>query len=696
MARASGSRRAPKCPLEDVVARFCEAREVPIHTLASTLRGDGYAYGVELRTWVHLFETYELEVVDPSGAEFRVPLPGASLTQLVEAEGSFMVAELVAFFCASALVVQQDEMSFLVSWHDSARGACRVRSFHPDDWGLWPTDDSLSALVYRLLQSDPAPYRTRRFEGDRDTQMQAKLSAWGVLEERYTLAPHLDPAHLFVRTEWLIRLFLNLGRDWARTLQTAAPFVQYEEEKDLLDSEAPQLAAYWLWSHFMFGHDHALDELLALTKAAVNPVVQESRQLVTALRRGEAVRLGATNQSDFFSHRRLFLREAPALVAEVASPLSVYASSRPGEAPEEQVAWAELLEAARDDPKVEEAIMLLEHLKHGGIHHPRPAPVRGGMPWQEALDRLYHLVDVRFRPVILGRLGRAVQVLDSHQDASWGLIVAWSALARDFDEYYERLQALGMQNYGARRWAEFYQGCGRFQDRRATQCLQEGARLWIREVNDWIRSVPVDPLKVLLKRDTLETHEVIQEILEAADFGGANRDIAVAAAAAAGELGSKRARLGLELAVKRRLGRIEDGGRASVIRAYTTVEGAAGLPILRSLFDKAWAEAGRLEGRDAEARTRDAMCFLAGLLRLEPADPVFLTRARESFARAQIGLTAARGRPSWIGAISALFSSIRDAQIRPLLEEVSPFLALDSPEFVALREEALRVYQELR
>ncbi|MBK8013154.1 MAG: hypothetical protein IPK13_17580 [Deltaproteobacteria bacterium] len=561
--------------LEDVLCRIAERREAGVPFL-TRIRGALGALGPELEAWCRLFERYEMEVCDPSGVELRLPNVELTLRETLETAAVSSLADLVGFYAACSVVVQADEMSYLASWAGSASGASRVYTFHPNDWGLWFTDGALSARLYRLLQEDREVYRNVRFDAETEAAIDAALSAFELRDRASTWSAHLDPPALFERSRWLIHALVNVGGDFCREVASAAPWSSYAGERALIP-RMPHLAAYWLWSHFFFEETEALQETLELTQTTKNPLVQETRTLVRELGSKKRTKLGHRTSEMILERRTMFAEEVPEhLLSEASrSRRRSRGASSIGEGSTEQRALSALREAGRGEPLVAEALVILEHLSTGGARRPDPVPIRGGMAVDAAMDRLAELVDARFAPVIWARLQRAARVPDTHRHAGWGLLLAQAAIVGDFERFEQSVTALGTQHLGVRRLTELFRAYGRFQEPAATEALARGAQVWLNQLDDWIRTVPDEPVRQLLERDTLRSHELMTALLERAPFTAPNWEMCVRAACAAGTLRSKRAIAGLRRAVQLKLGRVEDGTRARIVVALAQVEGPA-------------------------------------------------------------------------------------------------------------------------
>ena len=489
------------------------------------------------------------------------------------------------------------------------------------------------------------------------------------------LPPHLDPAVLFPRANWIVHALLGVGRSWSVDLAGAAHLAQFDHERRLLGAW-PHLATYWMWSHYLLGNEADLETVLHATEGMVSPVVVESRAVIGELLDGHRVKLGDRDRHGFEALQTELQDLAPreALTRQTQRKVD---QRRDTEAKMQQAhrkAWTALEAVGEAEPLIKEALVLLEHLGQGGAMPPPEAPVHGGLAVDAAMDRMAEIMDPRFRPLILARLEASMKQADTHRDAGWGLILAWSALAEDLDEFEDVLDHFGRSALGTRRQRELYRAYGRFDDPRATRLLANGAMAWLREVDDWIRMAPSEPLLQLLKRDTLETHEIIAKLLETATFSPANWDECVAAAVAAGELGSRRAVPGLRRAVTAQLGRVDDGGRAKVVRALVQADPDA-LPFLRERFEDRRRACKAASGEDQFERQRDLACLMIGLLPLAPDDAQVRQTARTLLERLRKSITPRRTpRIDMLAAASAVIEGIRDGQVTWLKTVVAPFM----------------------
>ncbi|MEM7679334.1 MAG: hypothetical protein AAF449_25455, partial [Myxococcota bacterium] len=214
--------------LPAIAARFCVPRSPSIRLRRAARTTQGHAFGADMDRWLGLFEAFEMEAADPGESELMPPAWAAGLRGLVEPSGPARTAMALGFFSAASVVVQQDGMSYLASWASTNRHASKVFYFHPHDWGLWPTDGSLTARLFRLVQEeDRSTFEDIRYDGEEAERLQQALTLFERTTREDLLPPHLDPALLFPRSNWVVHALLGVGRAWSVDLTGAAPLSQY-------------------------------------------------------------------------------------------------------------------------------------------------------------------------------------------------------------------------------------------------------------------------------------------------------------------------------------------------------------------------------------------------------------------------------------------------------------------------------------
>ncbi len=646
--------------LQEIVERIATPRVAPVPQALP----EALAPSPELEAWTDLYARHEIEVVDPGEVELRAPTAFDSWDRLLDDGCASWIADTVGVFTGATTIAQQDAMCFVASWAGTKDGASRVFYFHPHDWGLWPTDASIAGRLFRIVQEEDRPDMSWiRYEGEAEARLFSALKLYEASAERTALPSVHDPARWHRRSEWLITALTGYGRSLAASMERAAPLASFLDETEHL-GRVPHVALYWLWSHFFADNRHELEVTLSLTEPCQAELVAATRAWMTDWIGGRARRLAGWEPSQLAGLVERVSALAPVQLFGPDRRRTVIASrSAAIDAREADVRLrAPLEEAVRTEPDVQRVLGLLDHLSRGGAVPPGPGP-RGEDPVR-AMETVADLIDDRFEPWVLRRLERAALYNDGHQEASWGLVLAWSALAKSFDRFERELARIGTDRFGPRRKAELYRAYGRFTDSRATERLHRAARRWLAEVDDWIRMEPVEAVEQLLARDALETHEFIANLLESASFSFANVSVCVEAARAAGRLRSKRAVPGLRRAVRERLGRIGDGGRADVCSALYTVEGREAFSGFEGPVEQArrcWE--GAADEDDGWSHQQDLGCLMAGALPSAPEHRpwVELTEAliREVGVRL---LPTRRPGPETVAVARALVQAVRRAE----------------------------------
>lgn len=677
--------------LDELTRRIAPLREAPVELLAAAERSHGITFAEELREWVRLFERYELETVEPALSELRAPDAAMSLKTVASVDDSSSLAALIGLFTGTSIVAQQDELSYLAAWVPDRGGRSRVYHFHPDDWGLWPTDPCLLVRLYRLLQLDRGEISKKLPTGPEAEAEAAEIAALraagagagaassgdgggGGIEER------LDPERLFPRVRWLAHLFLAKGGDWAQELAKAASIQDFERERPLIPLW-PQLALYWLWSHAMFGNSEELAETLALTRDTASGLVAETRDLVIRLEEGRDVRVGLRTGSMFEAFREQLQDEAPAAILGASAKARRDARERAAFATidEESRLSVGLEQIAEREAGVRKALELLGWLEQGGALIPAVLHAKTGLTVEGAIDRFVSLADHRFRPMVLSKLRQAARFGDTSPHATHGLLLAFQKLATSFEEFESVIGAAGTGNYGPRRQSELFRAYGRFADDRATERLAEYSAVYLADVESWEPKVPREAFLQLMSRDSPQTEELAARLLEKASFSGANAALAIAAAEALGRMRSTRGIAGLERALQRELGRVDDGSRTRIASALVACAGKRSRPFLEGLvrakLDRWEAEEDR-QGSYAYHH-KDVACWLAALLPLAPRDEALIDKAREMLDAFRLELYGEkRPRRDVIYAVAAVLRGAGNGRVAALAEAVQPYATM--------------------
>lgn len=651
--------------LEKVAQRLVPLRERPVELLGAAERVVGLDLSPELRAWIGLFERYELETAEPGFTELRTPDATLSLRTTVRAEDTSSIAALIGMFSGASLIAQEDELSYLASWSGTGSGVSKVFHFHPDDWGLWPTDPSITVRFFRWA---PVPEQAEYFNALREAQRHEQLDI------------RLDPERYFPRMAWLVHFFLGLGGEFATELSRAGTIRDYLGERDLISTRS-HLALYWLWSHHALGNEEELREVFKLTENSTSTLVHESRDLVRGLEEHKDVRLGM-RQGTIWATLREQLREAghaELFSARARRRIEDRDRAALSGLDEEERAFAVLREAATREGRVKEALELFSFFEEGGALKESVLQLRHGLNLEAAIEKFAGLIDARFRLPILLRLRRASKYPDGSPQATHGLLIAFAKLAKNYDELEQVIDAVGISHFGPRRMTELCRAYAKFDDPRATRRLALLADAVVKEIESWEPKAPREAALALFERDAPETHEVIAALLETASFSGANAALCLRAVEAAERLRSKRAVPGLVRAIDKELGRIDDGGRESVVRALVACAGAEAAPVLESAVQLRAARWNEDKDRDAAYIFfhKDIAVWLGGWLQVAPEDPRAIAKTREVLERFARELSGGlKARRDLLNAIMALFRGIARGQAYALVDALEPWKTL--------------------
>lgn len=651
--------------MEALAAKLAPLREAKVELLAPAERAHGIELGAELRAYIRAFERYELETAEATSAELRSPDATVSLRAVAEIEDLASLASLLGIFAGAAVIAEQDEVCYLASWAATESGASKIYHFHPDDWGLWPTDPSIRVRLFRWAEKIFSPEEIYAFNTLRTEQLHEVLD------------PRLDPERYFPRLAWLVHFFVGLGGDFAAELAHAGTIRDYLAERDLI-SLRPNIALYWLWSHHALGNEEELKEVFRLTENMAATLVQESRTLVQALEDGREVSLGM-REGTAWAQLREQVREAghaELFSARAKKRLEDRDRSALSTLGEEERAFALLREAASREGRVKEALELYAFFEEGGALKENIVQVRYGLDLDQAIDKFAALIDARFKTPLMFALRRSAKYPDGSPHATHGLLIALSKVVKSFDELEQVVEAVGTTNFGPRRLRELCRAYAKFEEPKATKKLASIARQYLLEVESWEPKAPKEAVLALLARDSRETEDVLAELLEKASYSGANASLCLAAAEAAERMQSKRAVPGLVRAIEKDLGRIDDGGRERVARALVACARSEAAPI----FERAIAL--RVERWEADAEKdasyvffhKEVAVLLGSWLETAPDEARAIAKTREVLARFYAELTSGKkARRDLLSAILALFRGIARSGAYGLQDAVAAY-----------------------
>ena len=628
---------------------------VPIPRAAST-RLETVA-SRELRSWVTLFESYELEAADPAETELRAPGDLPSLGELLlGATGPSTVADLFSVLTASTVIAQQDDLAYLASLAGTASGVSKVYVFHPEDWGLYPSDASISLRLfnfYEAAQRTLHPFRklrTRPLELNtpEDTLDHQAGRIFEQLIRDEPLPWQFDPRTLAHRSDWLVRAWIGLPTRPA--LDRAVGTDDFERELPLIPHH-PHLALYWLFTHAFLGNNERFKRCLEATRGSKDPWVQEARKVLNAWVKGRGARLGPLRRSDFEVIRESARESVHKDILE-SPPRSRNPTPRSN--------------LDLTPPQTRAFIELFDQLGEPAIKDTTTPPQR----WLELEALLAERARPEFCELLDAALSEASQVADHHVRSGRGRILARAAISPDLEEFETAIsRAGGTGQFGPRRRDEMWRGIARFSGTTASRRLVEGAKLFAREAPDWIRTASKVPWTTLLSIDTLETHNLVVNFLQTVPHVSAAAPLIIEVTQAARKHHIHRAVAGLRRAASGNMGRVDNGGRAEILWAIVELdsEASAFLRALLNILTHEWENASNEE--TADARSIDIGCVVGPLMAADPNNLEARATAAALLARFAVSLGPAR-QPNlaMLHSLHAVVLGIREGEIRPLLK----------------------------
>ena len=508
---------------------------------ASTIAFFGPHVSPELAVWA-----------DALGSEVNVedgrlrPLDAPSVTNVIETVDGNHVARFRGLFAGLSFILLSDESGVLASWAPRPSGTSQTYDVHQDEWTLQKRKPSIGGALTPLLT----------------TLLPAFVKAYGAADKataKDKLDPALDPTVLWKATDWLVDVFLGISiSSLDEALSSALPLKVWVEHKARL-ATWPQLANYWLVAHWAFGNDEALRETLELTANITHPATVELREWTSHGSAPEAV----------LRQRETLVAMAPAkaLSPEAKRRRQVLETELKTEGADVLAARA----ALKDDPAATKALQLFAELQGLSSKDPYERTVYERV--HVAIEEFAAAVDPRWLPILSHHQRLAARFIDSHALAIPGLVLALAKLSPDYETFLARVDEVGTSAFGLARQEEHAIAVGRFiADRSALAWLVKEANEWATRIDEW--DVPVSPAyeHVLLEHALPETFDLIARVLSARKFHGGNWRICVTSAIAAGRLKAVPCLGAVRGALKRGLGREDNGERAAVEKAVRAIE----------------------------------------------------------------------------------------------------------------------------
>lgn len=617
----------------------------------------------ELQNWIGLFECWELEAADPAETELRAPGDLPSLGHLLSgATGPSTLADLFSLLTASTVIAQRDELAYLASLAGTREGVSKVYSFHPEDWGIHLSDASISLYLHRVNEGEkrtPRPFSQSQVyvdhPGDREL-----ANVYNKLVKSMRLPGLLDPIRLASRCDWIVRAWMGLPISPASLKKSHLK--NFEIEKPEL-ATYPHLGLYWLFAHAFLNHSKRLEETLMATRNCTDPWVQEAQQVIRTWSLGHECRLGPLKLADFESVRDEILSAAPATIKEGSQlttatvPFSISVDDIPVESPTD-IQFLDLFE------KLANARPLQKELSADALI--------------ELEQELASKAHPKYIPLLDSALEGASRVPDHHPRAGCGRILARATISSGIKDFENALQrAGGTKNFGPRRRDEWWRAIALFFDESSNKQLFKGASDYTREASEWIRTAPKTPWTLLLKRDTLQTHDLVSQFLQTAPLNVAAVPLILEAAHAAQTHHISRAIPGLRRAIAYSVVPLEANGRKNILWTLAELDPQASrfLAKLMSSVRSDW-ETAKDEDK-ARARALDLSVIVGALLVVDSEHKEAQAIAASLIARFAVELSPKR-RPTHdvLYALLALSAGIQEGEAYSLVEPLRTLLEL--------------------
>ncbi len=652
--------------LPDLAGRWASTREgrVPIPPAATNRLST--ATSAELKSWIKLFEGFELEAADPADTELRAPGDLPSLGELLRgATGPSTPADLLSLLTASTVIAQQDDLAYLASLAGTTDGVSKVYSFHPEDWGLHARDASISLCLYRLYQTERRIHRPFIAHSrpalpllDHDADERTMAQVFESKVETCLLPPALDPARLAQRSNWLVRAWMGLPLRCELPEETHIS--TYETEKKVLSSH-PHLTLFWLFTHALLDNPQRFAEILSLSRSSKDPWIQEARRALHAWMQGERARLGPLRYGDFERIRDEVVQLAPKASRE----------SRTTEIHADPTSVSTL--QGQDHPNYPRFMRLFEQL----------ADIRGlrgeSESERKALEtQLANLVEPAWRLLIDRALAEGSQVPDHHPSAGCGRILARAALASSLEEFDNAIhRAGGITSFGPRRRDELWRAIASFTNDTATQRLHEGAGMFAREAGDWIRTAPKAPWTLLLARDSLATHRFVTQFLSQVSANPVAAPLIVEAVASARRHNITLAIPGIRRVLSGPFTPIEHHHRQEVLWTLAELdpEAAEFFSDLMAIVKHEWEQS--LDEDEAHLRSMDLANIVGALLTVSPNHKEAQAIGASLISRFAVALSPRRSPlPKLIYSLWTLSQGIQEGEVQSLAPPLKCLLEL--------------------
>lgn len=469
----------------------------------------------ELQTYNALFDVYGPErALAP--LELRRPHRDGFYALIRKENRPEWIAEIQGFFCGLSTIGLDGGTIYQATWEALPGDTSQVIRTDQNEWGVIPVSLSIISWLANAIQryvkdtdeSQPIQKIVRNSERDLMNRLQSRIP--------------LQNFH--PRTFWLTRVFTKLGQDWKSVLAYAANYNDWKDEAQE-STRKPNLAAYWLWSHWLLKNLTELESLLHDSSHFESPVVEETREIIQKLMKRRLVRLGELTEEDLFGAQEEIARLAPPLLLAPSQKTAGTKSAIGGSVKTSNTNIAsQLWHDLENDTQSKKALGLLQMLE---TKHQTDESFF--LEQDTIIDQLSTLVDSRFVPLLTSKIAAASAYEDEDPNATPGLLLALARSSNTFHTFESSIKNISTNNFGPRRMAELANAYACFNDSRATNWLAERARLFVHAIikDPWQQEESDDAFRALCERNVAVTHELLTTLLEEVKLEGLGYTIAI-------------------------------------------------------------------------------------------------------------------------------------------------------------------------
>jgi len=627
-----GSTSSGPVPLETLVSAWFPPRKKPADTSGYPTSNDP----LELATWYELSGRYDLKKKAIDGMTYGDWLFEECVSVAsVETDGK-LVAGFRSIFCAVHTIAEGEEEAVFASLGATPEGTCLVYTTHQDefeDFRYGSQARSIASWLYKTLARDkrfaakhPALFTPEHAE---------KVAQFD--KQKSKLPPHLDPARLSKRVDWLVDIFPGVGGD-----DIMEPFLQagsvkdYEHEKKHI-TQWPHLAAYWLLSHLILENRSLLEETVRLSRVHSHIAVTELLEAADEYLASGKVSAQWWTDAKVEGYRATFQEEAPeSFFSQADYPAIQQKIALANAIPDAIVMEIDRLKAqAENDSRLAEALAMMEVLEGSGHLDDSSFEASHHIKKNDYVQKLWDLLDERLAVLLEYQVARSLNYPERHKKSGMGLLEAYSKVAGSFKRYRQVFASTRPENLGSSRVEEITRAAGRFNgDPEARSYVSSAAIKWIEHIDQggqgYCSSLAFD---LLLEQDSPESRGLIAKFLDSEACRKQSFTI-VRVAVKAREYMVHEAIGGLTWLVReecdaRTLNRY-DGDIGRINYALAEVAGETSIPVFMEIFNQK-TERFRTQELSAYSYYLEICYVLRALLHLQVQTPEVMDVTRATF-----------------------------------------------------------------